>query len=191
MPSLCQVLAFHIILLSDIISSVPLWQWRLPVQLQYRKSVQNGVSTKKGHQDAEVLAYEVQGASGRVETGYITGANLSSEVQRRTKGRGIPATAREILIRPEDKFSQSSQRSFGVSVHAHIQHLTRQRPEQPNLTSGQDLTSQLALLSVGCWPKWAPEVSSNLNQPIWYLWYNKESILLVSCQEKTYNLLTS
>lgn len=116
---------------------------------------------------------------------------LLGGAQGRTKRRGIQVAAWEILIRPEDKFSQPSQRSCGVSVHADMKHLTRQRPEQPNLTSERYLTSQLALLSVGSWLKWAPEVSSNLNQPILYLRCNKESILLVSCQEKTHNLPTS
>lgn len=82
--------------------------------------------------------------------------------QGRTKRRGIQVAAWELLIRPKDKFSQSSQRSCGVSLHADIQHMTGQRPEQPNLTSGWDLMSQLALLSVGSQPKWALEVSSNL-----------------------------
>lgn len=55
-----QVLSFHIILPSNIISSTPLWRGGggvLPVHLLYMKSVQNYVSTEKGHQDAYMLGY--------------------------------------------------------------------------------------------------------------------------------------
>lgn len=69
------------------------------------------------------------------------------------RGQGYKLQREKFWLELKTHF-HSLHSSCGVSLHADIQHLTRQRPKQPDQTSGRDLTSKFALLSVGSRLKW-------------------------------------
>lgn len=81
-------------------------------------------------------------------------SQLSLEVHRdEPRGQGYKLQHEKFWLELRTHL-HSLHRSCGVSAHTDIQHLTRQRPKQPDQTSGWNLTSKFALLSVGNWQKW-------------------------------------
>lgn len=80
-------------------------------------------------------------------------SQLSLEVHRdEPRGQGYKLQHEKFWL--ELRTHLHSLHSCGVSVHADIQHLTRQWPKQDNQTSGRNLMSKFALLSMRSWLKW-------------------------------------